>query len=73
MDLSCVGTDFLVETPDEGKAPPTPYCLKLIIPGRNFQMAFNTESEKSIWRSWFQGVEDILFGTAVGGLLSLVV
>ena len=64
MDLSGLGSDFLSEIPDtEGKPPPTTYVLKLALPGRNFQMAFNTESEKDVWRTWFEGVEDILFGT----------
>ncbi len=65
MDLSTVGTGFLSEEPDrDGKAPPTEHCLKLILPGRNFQMSFTSVTEKDIWRSWLLGLEDMLFGAS---------
>jgi hypothetical protein len=67
LDLSSVGTDFLLEEADtEGKAPPTPHCLKLVMPGRNFHMAFNTETDKDIWKAWLNEVHEILFGGWAG-------
>jgi hypothetical protein len=63
MDLSGVGTNFLSEEAErEGKAPPTPHVLKMMLPGRNFQMCFHTEGDKAVWRSWFIRMEEMLFG-----------
>ncbi len=68
VDLSCVGPKFLSEGADpSGKAPPTAYALRLTLPGRNFQMAFNSEDEQSIWKTWFLELDSLLFGACVPG------
>lgn len=66
IDLSVVGAGYVragVDLSGGRKAPPTPHCLTLAVPGRDFAMCFATEAEVGIWLTWLQEVADLLFGT----------